>query len=104
MTVPVILTPVTYKNHKLVDVGLVNPTPVYVVKSQNVDKIIAVNLINIAPIKPVSNGYIEAKDSREDLSKLSLNEKLDYFIKHPIDFFSDRSILKAKENPNFGKR
>ncbi len=103
ISIPIILSPVVYKNHKLVDGGLVNPTPVDVVKEQNVDKIIAVNLINIAPIKPVSNGYIEAKDSKDDLSKLSLNEKLEYFIKHPIDFFSDKTVTKAIDNPHFGK-
>ncbi len=103
ISIPIILSPVVYKNHKLVDGGLVNPTPVDVVKEQNVDKIIAVNLINIAPIKPESNSDIEAKDSKDDLSNLSLNEKLEYFIKHPIDFFSDKTVTKAMDNPHFGK-
>ncbi len=103
ISIPVVLSPVVYKNHKLVDGGLVNPTPVDVVKEQKVDKIIAVNLINIAPVKPESNSDIEAKDSKDDLSNFSLNEKLEYFIKHPIDFFSDKTATKAMDNPHFGK-
>jgi len=103
ISIPMILSSVIYKNHKLVDGGLVNPTPVDVVKEQNVDKIIAVNLINIAPIKPELNGDIDTKDSKEDLSNLSLNEKLEYFIKHPIDFFSDKTLTKSVDNPHFGK-
>jgi len=103
ISIPIVLSPVIYKNHKLVDGGLVNPTPVDVVKAQNVDKIIAVNLINIAPITPELNGDIDTKNSKEDLSHLSLNEKLEYFIKHPIDFFSDKTATKTIENPHFGK-
>ena len=52
ISIPIVLSPVIYKNHKLVDGGLVNPIPVDVVREHNVDKIIAVNLINTAPTKP----------------------------------------------------
>jgi len=103
ISIPMILSPVIYKNRKLVDGGLVNPTPVDVVKEQNIDTIIAVNLINNSPIKSDANNNIQTKDSKDDLSNFSLNEKLEYFIKHPIDYFSEKKITKGIVNPHFGK-
>jgi NTE family protein len=97
------LSPVIYKNHKLVDGGLVNPIPVDVVREHNVDKIIAVNLINTAPTKPELKVEIDTKDLKDDLSNLSLNQKLEYFIKHPIDYFNDKKVTKSIESPHFGK-
>lgn len=103
ISIPIVLSPVIYKNHKLVDGGLVNPIPVDVVREHNVDKIIAVNLINFAPIKPELNGDIEYQELKEDLSNLSLNEKLEHFIKHPISFFNDKPSSKNIDIPHFGK-
>ena len=103
ISIPIVLSPVIYKNHKLVDGGLVNPIPVDVVREHNVDKIIAVNLINTAPTKPELKVEIDTKDLKDDLSNLSLNQKLEYFIKHPIDYFNDKKVTKSIESPHFGK-
>ena len=99
ISIPMIFSPVSYGLHKLVDGGLVNPTPVDVVKSQNVDKIIAVNLMNFAPIKPNLTKNIE----QESKVNSSLNKKLGHFIKHPINYFNDKTSPKDEGIPHFGK-
>lgn len=103
ISIPVVLSPVIYKDYKLVDGGLVNPTPVDVVKEQNVDKIIAVNLTSFTPIKPNSDENILIRGTKKDLSTLPLNDKLEYFIKHPISFFNEKSSTKVTDIPHFGK-
>jgi len=99
ISIPMIFSPVIYGLHKLIDGGLVNPTPVDVVKSQNVDKIIAVNLMNFAHIKPNLNKNIE----QESKVNSSLNKKLGHFIKHPINYFNDKTSPKDEGIPHFGK-
>ena len=103
ISIPMIFSPVIYKQHKLVDGGLVNPTPVDVVKKQNVDKIIAVNLMRTIHIQPNSLNNVEYQDYKEVLSNMSLNEKLEYFIKHPISFFNAKLLSKNNDFPHFGK-
>lgn len=44
ISIPGILTPVKYKNHYLVDGGLINPVPVNVVRQMGADIVIAVDL------------------------------------------------------------
>ena len=104
MSLPMLFSPVIYKKRKLVDGGLVNPIPVDVVKSKNVDRVIAVNLRGFAPINsPVpENKTINGEQSKKELSELSFNEKIEFFLKHPIRFFGDKSAEEQIELPKFG--
>ena len=42
-------------------------------------------------------------DVPEEIKELSLDEKLEYFIKNPIRYFKDRSNKNGDETPHFGK-
>lgn len=102
MSLPMLFSPVVYKNQKLVDGGLVNPIPVDLVKSQNVDKVIAVNLRGFSPINSSLPKEQRVEKTNKDLHELSLNEKVEYFLKHPIKFFGDKSEEDEIEIPKFG--
>ena len=102
MSLPMLFSPVIYKGRKLIDGGLVNPVPVDIIKSEKVSKIIAVNLRGFTPISspvPKQNGKIS---SVKEIDELSLNEKIEFFLKHPIRFFGDRSQSDEIELPKFG--
>ena len=102
MSLPMLFSPVVYQNQKLVDGGLVNPIPVDIVKSQNVDRVIAVNLRGFSPINSSLPKENQVEKTDKDLDELSLNEKIEYFLKHPIKFFGDKSEEEEIEFPKFG--
>ena len=102
ISIPVLFSPVIYNNQKLVDGGLVNPVPVDIVRSQNVDRVIAVNLRGFSPlISSIPKLSPVALDEKK-LNELTLNEKLEFFLKHPIRFFGDRSQTEEVALPKFG--
>lgn len=100
ISIPIVLAPVTYGDYKLVDGGLVNPTPVDIVKNMKMDKVIAVNL------RKYGTYIIDNENGKKDIevnsniNELSLNEKIQYFIKHPRYFLSSGKSL-ATTNPKF---
>ncbi len=91
ISLPIIFSPVTYGKYKLLDGGLVNPTPVDIVRKQNIDTVIAVNLRRFETYGV--NHIAETKDkslSDNELKKLSLNEKIQFFIKNPLHYINNR--------------
>lgn len=94
ISVPLILSPVKVGKHKLVDGGLVNPIPVDIVRAKKMDKVIAVNLrnFNTYGLYPDKSKIIINSD--EEVTKLTLNEKLQYFVKHPINYLNNASDKK----------
>jgi len=94
---PIIFSPVTIGRHKLVDGGLVNPTPVDIVKGKKMDKIIAVNLkrFNTYGIGQENEKKIPKVNNK--IKELSLNEKIQYFIKHPLDYLNNNSNEKIPD-------
>ncbi len=102
ISIPLIFSPIKFGKYKLVDGGLVNPVPVDVVREKNVDKIIAVNLREFTPAKYFSNGGNNIKINRKELKDLSLNEKMEYFIKHPINYFNNKKQNDKALKPKFG--
>lgn len=102
ISIPVLFSPVIYNNQKLVDGGLVNPVPVDIVRSQNVDRVIAVNLRGFSPINSSIPKQSPVTVNDNKLDELTLNEKLEFFLKHPIRFFGDRSQTEEVVLPKFG--
>lgn len=100
ISVPVIFSPVTLGKHKLVDGGLVNPTPVDVVKKMKVDKVIAVNLRRFSTYGIGKENEKKIPKTVSKIDKLSLNEKIQYFIKHPLNYLSSNSDEKIPD-PKF---
>lgn len=86
VSLPIIFSPVNYHKYKLVDGGLVNPTPIDIAR-EKVEKVIAVNLRKISTyglgIKEEKN--IESKIER--MKELSINEKFQALLKQPFNFF-----------------
>ncbi|MEJ5350873.1 MAG: patatin-like phospholipase family protein [Melioribacteraceae bacterium] len=97
ISVPVIFSPVTIGKHKLVDGGLVNPTPVDVVRKNGVDKVIAVNLRRFGTYGIGQENGKQITKVNKKVRELSLNEKIQYFIKHPINFLNDNSNEKISD-------
>jgi len=102
MSLPMLFSPVIYKGRKLIDGGLVNPVPVDVIEPGKVDKVIAVNLRGFAPISSPVPKQSSRMHSVKELDELSLNEKIEFFLKHPIRFFGDKSQTEEIELPKFG--
>ncbi len=100
ISIPIVLAPVTYGDYKLVDGGLVNPTPVDIVKNMKMDKVIAVNLRKFGTY--IIDNENEKKDLEvnSNINELSLNEKIQYLIKHPRHFLSRGKSLETT-NPKF---
>ncbi len=100
ISMPILFSPVTYGDYKLVDGGLVNPTPVNIVKDMNMDKVIAVNLRKFSTYivdnineKKMINTSVKMKD-------FSLNEKIQYFLKHPLHHLNSNKEMGIS-NTNF---
>jgi NTE family protein len=100
ISIPILLSPVTIGKHKLVDGGLVNPTPVDIVKKKKMDKVIAVNLRQFSSYGMFPNKIPAIVKPNVNIKELSLNEKMQYFIKHPIDYVSNNSNEKTPD-PKF---
>ncbi len=88
ISMPIVFSPVTYGNYKLVDGGLVNPTPVDIVKNMKMDKVIAVNLRKFSTYIIDNENEKKVLEINSNINELSLNEKIQYFIKHPRHFLS----------------
>ncbi len=96
ISIPVLFAPVSIANRKLVDGGLVNPTPVDLVKAKKMDTIIAVNLRRNYSANP-SSEELPAISEDSALNGLSINEKIQYFLKHPVDYFSSVTEERPQE-------
>ena len=101
ISIPILFSPVTIANRKLVDGGLVNPVPVDVVKQNNLDRIIAVNLRRFGSFGINSENDKEIIKVQSNVKELSLNEKIQYFIKNPIAYISN-STSKKNPEPKIG--
>lgn len=105
ISLPIIFSPVTHNSYHLVDGGLVNPTPVDVTREMGADKIIAVNLRAFFPHQAVFNDR-EKNIRRADTSltsNLSLNEKIQHFVKHPLRIIGNTPTVQKHDLPTFGK-
>ena len=76
ISLPMLFSPVIYDSKKLVDGGLSNPIPVDIVKAQNVDRVIAVNLRGFSPINSSLLKENPIKNNDKKLNELTLNENL----------------------------
>jgi NTE family protein len=94
ISIPILFSPVTIGKYKLVDGGLVNPTPIDMVKKEKVDIAIAVNLrrFNTYGIDNDSIKLIPQLDNT--VREMSLNEKIQYFIKHPLSYLNSDQAEK----------
>ncbi len=102
MSLPMLFSPVIYKKKKLIDGGLVNPVPVDVIRKRKINKVIAVNLRGFTPLKPSLAKHSEDEFENFQLENLTLNEKLEFFLRHPIKFFGEKSNKEQVELPKFG--
>ena len=82
ISIPIIFSPVTLGKYKLVDGGLVNPTPVDIVKKKGMDKVIAVNLRRFGTFGINQENSKQIQKVNNNVKEFSLNEKIQYFIKH----------------------
>jgi NTE family protein len=108
VSIPMIFSPVTVGSYKLVDGGLVNPTPVDVNKQMGADKIIAVNLTQFKKCKSTESKESNQRVSNPQLVKdMPLNAKIEYFLKNPLKLYNyNKGISMNKVNnemPGFGK-
>lgn len=90
VSLPLIFSPVNYGKYKLLDGGLVNPTPVDLIKNR-VDKVIAVS------VKKFSTEEIKQNINKNKRTN-SINDKLQNIIKQPFNFFN-----KDEDELNFLK-
>ncbi len=108
ISIPIVFTPVITGEHRLVDGGLVNPTPVDLVKNMGAEKIIAVNLRAFFKEKntDVNKRKIVSQKTGEK-ERLTLNERIEYFLKHPLKMRengkSKEEAPPSNEMPKFGK-
>lgn len=100
ISIPIVLTPVTYGEYKLVDGGLVNPTPVDIVKNMKMDKVIAVNLRKFSTYINDNENEKKVNYANSQMKELSLNEKIQYFIKHPRHYLGSGKNVETS-NPKF---
>lgn len=100
ISMPIVFAPVIYGKYKLVDGGLVNPTPVDIVNNMNMDKVIAVNLRRFSTYIIDNQNEKTVLQPGSTTKDLSLNEKIQYFIKHPQQYLSSGKIIETT-NPKF---
>lgn len=97
ISIPIIFSPVTLGKYKLVDGGLVNPTPVDIVKKKGMDKVIAVNLRRFGTFGINQENSKQIQKVNNNVKEFSLNEKIQYFIKHPINYLSNNANEKTSD-------
>lgn len=97
ISIPILFSPVTIGKHKLVDGGLVNPTPVDVVKKMEMDKVIAVNLRRFGAYGINQYNDKQSPKVNNSVKEFSLNEKIQYFIKHPLNYLNNNSNEKTPD-------
>lgn len=102
ISIPIIFSPVTIGEHKLVDGGLVNPTPVDIIKNKKMDKIIAVNLKRLGTSEIYQDISNQIPNTLDIIKDYSINEKIQYFIKHPINYINKNSSKKTPD-PKYWK-
>lgn len=100
ISIPIIFEPVIKGEYRLVDGGLVNPTPVDIVKFMKMDKVIAVNLRRMSTYGLGVENESEEIQASSKIKELSLNEKIQYFIKHPLQYLSSSKTVETT-NPKF---
>jgi NTE family protein len=100
ISMPIVFSPVTYGNYKLVDGGLVNPTPVDIVKNMKMDKVIAVNLRKFSTYIVDNENEKKVFEINSNINELSLNEKIQYFVKHPQHLLTNGKNTETS-NPKF---
>ncbi|MBO8130761.1 MAG: patatin-like phospholipase family protein [Candidatus Marinimicrobia bacterium] len=84
IAIPILFTPVKYRERLLVDGGLVNPLPVSVAYENNADIIIAVNAI------PNPEKYWKLKNhDRQNILNKFLSVSKEQFLKQ-LNFFNDK--------------
>jgi NTE family protein len=99
-SMPLVCSPVTFGKYTLVDGGLVNPTPVDIVKKMKMDKVIAVNLRKFSTYINDNENEKKVIDANSQMKELSLNEKIQYFIKHPQHYLGSGRNIETS-NPKF---
>jgi NTE family protein len=97
ISVPLVLSPVKIGKYKLVDGGLVNPIPVDIVRSKKMDRVIAVNLRHFNTYGMYQDNNKIVVNPNEEVKELTLNEKIQYFMKHPIHYINNAN---DKKNPD----
>lgn len=100
ISIPIIFEPVIKGEYRLVDGGLVNPTPVDIVKFMKMDKVIAVNLRRMSTYGLGVENESKEIQANSKINELSLNEKIQYFIKHPLQYLSSSKTVETT-NPKF---
>jgi NTE family protein len=99
-SMPLVCSPVAFGKYTLVDGGLVNPTPVDIVKNMKMDKVIAVNLRKFSTYINDNENEKKVIDANSQMKDLSLNEKIQYLIKHPRHYLSNGKNIETS-NPKF---
>jgi NTE family protein len=100
ISIPAIFSPVVIGRHSLVDGGLVDPTPVDVLRKKKMDKIIAVNLRKFKTYgleKPEVRRSPKIKDKK---SGNSFNDLFQSLIKNPLEYLNGKET-KTIQNPKF---
>lgn len=100
ISLPIIFSPVTCGEYKLVDGGLVNPTPVDIVKNMKMDKVIAVNLRKFDTYIVENSNEKKVLNAAGAMKDLSVNDKIEYFLKHPLPYLSDSKTMEIRD-PKF---
>jgi NTE family protein len=99
-SMPLVCSPVAFGKYKLVDGGLVNPTPIDIVKNMKMDKVIAVNLRKFSTYINDNENEKKVIDANSQMKEFSLNEKIQYLIKHPRHYSGSGKNMETS-NPKF---
>ncbi len=92
ISIPIVFTPVKYKETFLVDGGVVNPVPIDVVREMGADYVIAV-LVILAGLSSEEKEYIEIINPDREKEKLTTLEN----ISHQIAEYLNKAEDKAKD-------
>jgi NTE family protein len=104
IAIPTVIRPVEYKNHKLIDGGVINPLPVNRVARTEGDILVVSNVNSIIPYEPTVKVMKEASIYSDQLNRFksrlskllpdssSLGEKFGYFdlLNQSIDLMQDQ--------------
>ena len=108
VSIPMVFSPVPVGPYKLVDGGLINPTPVDVNKDMGAEFIIAVNLTAFKNRKSFNRRRTNRMAFKPQThNTMSLNDKIEYFLKNPFksnnkskDIYSN---TPKTDMPGFGR-
>jgi len=96
ISIPILFSPVTIGKHKLVDGGIVNPTPVDIVQKMKMDKVIAVNFRRFETYGIFQDNNKQIQNNTKNI-ELSLNKKIQHFLKHPINYLNIKAHKKTSD-------